>query len=201
MSWNVKDNWLRIHIPKTAGTSIGQALEKGNHTRGLEFYYFITNNTLSKWDDIYTFTFVREPWDRFISGHYHLRNKMDIDTRIALVEKLASQTWMNKEIEIVFKPQWYFTNGKNAGKRLIRNIYYFEDLQNEWKRLLKTLGREYVELPHRNKREDRPTAEELYTPERYEKIQRIYRRDYEEFYPHLIPGGVSPRRSKAYGRG
>jgi hypothetical protein len=102
---SVTRQFLFIHIPKTAGTSIRQALEPcgvteySSYSRGLEEYIMVKNKfpphltyagaaevltvDLSRF---YKFTFVRNPWDRFVSMYEYYRK----DTRHAMHARCQS---------------------------------------------------------------------------------------------------------------
>ena len=68
-------DFIFIHINKTGGTSIEKAL-------GLEKDHLTASEKKTaigkqKWKKIYSFAFVRNPWDKVVS-HYHHRVKMNI---------------------------------------------------------------------------------------------------------------------------
>ena len=68
------NNTLFIHIPKTAGTYIEKILknEKIVHNINLintgTHHQYLKNYNLNNYD--FTFTFIRNPIDRFISSYY-----------------------------------------------------------------------------------------------------------------------------------
>ena len=64
------NKYIYVHIPKTAGTSITKALgfEQTYHTKLFELRNFIS---LKEYKKFYKFTFVRHPYDRFLSLYYY----------------------------------------------------------------------------------------------------------------------------------
>ena len=65
---NKIDTWAYVHIPKTGGTTIKNLLKEVDGNLSLQNHSPITsiNN-----EDIFTFTFVRNPFTRFMSLYYH----------------------------------------------------------------------------------------------------------------------------------
>ena len=184
---NTKDNFIHIHIPKTAGTSLRQILGGGGHTAIKEFHAFITCNTDIDWDSLFKFTFVRNPWDRMISCMFHGPTpdyKFD-HVLDELLEAKEKDDWSEHGI---FKPQHFYTHLKNGiykeGKGLMNFIGRFENLQLEWNNLAGKLG-VASKLSHKNKGTHKPSKEYL-TKERLRKTKEIYRRDYELFYSDMI---------------
>jgi hypothetical protein len=78
-------NFIFIHIPKTAGSSIGDPSHKKIYKGALIQYLgegdeahqgHIRASELHKqlhesWDDFFKFCFVRNPWDRFVSAYVY----------------------------------------------------------------------------------------------------------------------------------
>ena len=68
-----RHNCMFVHIPKCAGVSVSQALfgnKAGGH-RTLEEYLYVYGAT--RFDAMFKFTIVRNPWDRVISAFYFLQ--------------------------------------------------------------------------------------------------------------------------------
>ena len=70
-----------IHIPKTAGRSVNAAIEGGNKKKKLDYVYLhgmqAVKNASESIEDGYTFTFVRDPWDRVVSNYYYAHTMYD----------------------------------------------------------------------------------------------------------------------------
>lgn len=65
-----KYNLIYIHIPKTGGLSVCDAFDsKEQNHKGLNYY--IENYGCSHY---FKFTIVRNPWDRFLSTYFYLKN-------------------------------------------------------------------------------------------------------------------------------
>ena len=64
---NHKFKSIFIHIPKTAGRSIGQTIFEKNtgHNPAIRYYYYDKNSFKKYWK----FTFVRNPWSRMLSAY------------------------------------------------------------------------------------------------------------------------------------
>lgn len=79
-----KYKFIFVHIPKTAGTSIGNALTTvmprfgyGSITpAGTDKHQHVLDLIgLQKSEDYFKFAFVRNPWDRHVSNYFHQRKK------------------------------------------------------------------------------------------------------------------------------
>ena len=57
-----------IHIPKTAGTSIGKLLL--DDLNAYDNKCHLTLQPYLRYPDYYKFTFIRNPWDRIVSYYY-----------------------------------------------------------------------------------------------------------------------------------
>lgn len=177
------DRFIFIHINKTGGSSIEKALNiPFEHKTALEK---IDEISREEWDRKLTFTIVRNPWDKVVS-HYHYRvqtNQTELgDKRIGFKEwvKLA---YGNQDDDYydnpkMFMPQLNWITDKN-GKILVDEIIYFENLDGEFKKVLKKLGRNKT-LPHIKKSNHR-NYREYYDQETIEIVRNWYKRDIECF--------------------
>lgn len=149
-----------IHINKTGGISLGKALNLPGkmHYTAQEVLEAIGRR---KWEKAYTFSIVRNPWDKVVS-HYKYRVK-------------TNQTEMAKQ-PIDFKDWVYRTYGKNkdpyyydqpkmfqaqmdwltdkSGRICVEDIYKFEHLQDAFEKIKMKL-RLSSSLPHLNRTDDR----------------------------------------------
>lgn len=184
---STKDKFIHIHIPKTAGTSLRQIIGGGGHATIKEFHSFITCNTDLDWDSLFKFTFVRNPWDRMISCMFHGPTP-DYKFDHVLDELLVAQKNSDWSKHNIFKPQHFYTHLKNGiykeGKGLMDYIGRFERLQLQWNDIADKLGVN-GKLPYKNKGTHKPSDKYL-TADRLKKTKKIYRRDYELFYPELL---------------
>ena len=74
---NHKHKFIFLHIPKTGGMSIGNALHKSygieENYESFYIHYDNLNETILK--DYFVFTFVRNPWDR-LTSNYRFKKKI-----------------------------------------------------------------------------------------------------------------------------
>jgi len=133
-----ENKFIFIHIPKNGGTSINKTLRN----RKLKYYerYVHERPTFHReyWDKYFTFTFVRNPWDRAVSAFFYgykfavnpckRRDKTDINQVIKLVHQHGPEggfreyvknylpyhkcdTFITSVFGLGFKPQHQWVNG------------------------------------------------------------------------------------------
>jgi hypothetical protein len=175
-----------LHIPKTGGTSIQAALDiqsyrnrrvlvKGARYSGLVTFghellpYLIRAGYVS--GDLFTFAFVRNPYDRAVSLWAHWRReKAGRDLSFAeWCEQLDRQHWR------VRFPQARWTDGL-----WLDFLGRYECLQADMDRLCDELGIARQELPHLNAG-DRGPCRDYYNPATMETVRRHYARDFRQF--------------------
>ena len=112
-----------IHIPKTGGSSISDALfsQSSRHVPWFEYYKY---NEM-KFNQFFKFAIVRNPWDRLVSSFFYLKNggmnKMDSDWALENLSKYYNfedfvKGWVNKKninSWVHFKPQKYWICNEN----------------------------------------------------------------------------------------
>ena len=195
---NLKHKILFIHVPKTAGTSMESApfLRSVGHKHAeIEYFakYLISIQDLSL-EDLWKFCFVRNPYDRFVSGMlgHTIRDALPYE----ILEKLGGREIPVKPIrdrftEFVYnhkdrmrdfvplKPMADFTC---VGQNMVMDfVGRYENLERDWKVVCDHVGEEF-ELPHRVKgRAFGQDYMDFYTPETKKIVGDFYARDFELF--------------------
>jgi hypothetical protein len=177
--------YVFIHINKTAGTSIGNAigLPVKHHQTAREVIAKIGRDN---WDKAYKFTLVRNPWDKVVS-HYEYRRKKN-KTRISELETGFSE-WVKKTYgpdkdpffynnEKAFQPQVEWLKD-DEGKISIDFVGKFESINEDFEVIKKAIGLD-VELPHLNASR-RAAYQSYYDEETREIVAQWFREDIEVF--------------------
>ena len=174
------------HIPKAAGISVCTALfgaEVGHHP--LWMYRDILG---AQFEDYFKFTFVRNPYDRFVSAYHFLRaggmaeHPTDRRFKTRVLERYSSiddfvNHWLTPDNAygyIHFFPQHFFLCDPR-GRLLVDFIGRFEHLEEDFRQVARRLG-SAVELQHRNR--TRVTKRGLSAASRA-RIHEVYGRDFE----------------------
>jgi hypothetical protein len=194
-----KNGFWFVDIPRTSSTSIRSELGKAygkasviekkhatkqifkDHTPAIEM-----QNILGKkdWESLFTFTLVRNPWDRVLSI-YNYRKKVDsIPHHISFEEYVTGLIYMNEKYFSYYGYRYSaldFITGKN-GELLVDYIGKFENRVSDLNYIsdrikCKSLGALVVQ-----KASVKNTHySEYYTPKTKEIIANIYSKDIEKF--------------------
>ena len=197
-----------IHIPKTAGQSIENFFlhkvgldwerresfllrpKKSNelgpprlaHLRVEEYvhYGYISSELFSSY---FTFSIVRNPWDRMISFYYYLQyhKRMNFTTFI----KEFYRIYKEEENYWFVRPQYEYLQN-NKGKIEIDYIGRFENLQKSFDYICKQLGFKRTLLPKINISTHRPkkypsTYQHYYNSKIRNIVAEIHQKDIEYF--------------------
>ena len=184
-----KGTFIFIHINKTAGTSIGNAigLPIKHHQSAREVIARIGRD---KWDKAYKFTLVRNPWDKVVS-HYEYRrkrNKTDLAT-----QDISFAEWVKKTYGPEKDP-FYYNNPKafqpqvewlkdDEGNISIDFVGKFESINEDFEQIKKAIGLD-AELPHLNASR-RADYRSYYDDETREIVAQWFREDIEAFNYHF----------------
>jgi chondroitin 4-sulfotransferase 11 len=177
--------FIFIHINKTAGTSIGNAigLPIKHHQTAREVIARIGRD---KWDRAYKFTLVRNPWDKVVS-HYEYRRKRN-KTGLANND-LSFREWVRKTYG-PDKDPLYYNNPKafqpqaewlkdDTGRISIDFIGKFESIDEDFSQIRDAIGID-AELPHLNASR-RAGYRHYYDDETREIVAQWFREDIELF--------------------
>ena len=177
--------FIFIHINKTAGTSIGNAigLPIKHHQTAREI---IASVGQDQWNKAYKFTLVRNPWDKVVS-HYEYRRKRN-KTEVAS-RNISFSDWVKKTYGPEKDP-FYFNNPRafqpqvewlknNEGRIDIDFIGKFESINDDFDQIKSTIGLE-AELPHLNA-STRAGYQSYYDDETREIVAHWFREDIEAF--------------------
>lgn len=154
--------FIFIHIPKTAGCSVYEALniQDSSQRRHVPLYMyrnlFIYKKRYKQYKEYFKFAFVRNPWDRFISCYFYLKNGgrgSDANIKDSL---LVNQYNSFKDFVLNFKniknqfTGFHFLSQVQWINSSINFIGRYERLECDFKYVCDMLQLTYYKLPHTN---------------------------------------------------
>lgn len=170
--YNPEHNVLFIHVPRTAGTSMEETriLGGGGHERIVDFPNF--------GNGVFKFSFVRNPWDRFLSAWYTQEisvgnGKKEFTEFIIDQCSYGLTPWRNVH-RIHFMPACYFILDEHD-KIGVDFVGRYESLQNDWRTVCAKLEVE-IRLGHERWRQHKPYRY-YYTSETWDIVGKLYQRD------------------------
>lgn len=172
-----------VHINKTGGSSIERALGLPfQHRTALEFRNDIGR---ARWERRFSFSFVRNPWDK-VASHYAYRVQTNQTgmrdrpiefndwVRLAYGENVPQYYDQPK----MFMPQTDWLTDEE-GKIIVQFIGRFERLEEDFREVCAILGRDAT-LPHL-KKSSRADYRRMYTPETVDIVARWFEKDIRNF--------------------
>lgn len=169
-----------VHINKTGGSSIEKALGiPFRHRTALEL---IAEMGLESWRRCFTFTVVRNPWDKVVSLYtYRVRTNqtglgdghLEFKDWVREVYGRRNPTYHDKPKMFMPHLDWISDAG---GTILVDYVARFENLEGEFKTICKRLRREATRLPHL-KRSGHGDYRSYYDDESAELVRRFYLKD------------------------
>jgi hypothetical protein len=175
-----------VHIPKTAGISVAKAIFGDVSLEGHRSVMFYKNLFNEDFSEYFTFSVVRNPWDRLYSAFKFLeKGGINIHDRNAYEQYLEEykdfedfvtnglNTKMIYEI-MHFIPQSEFICSKD-GKIDVNYIARFENLKDDISKLSEKINNP-IELDHHNSNK-KVSYKEIYTSDMIKKVEEIYKMD------------------------
>lgn len=193
-----------VHIPKNGGTTITTLLKRdrflgrktnlpNDHTGGVENIAELRELLGSEADEYFSFGFVRNPWDRFVSAyHYvcqrrpHMTSVTSHDGFSEFVSAFASDPEEYMKIRY-FRPQISYL-GNSEGLLPIDFVGRFENFESDLKSVLDRLGIRRKLMRHR-KKTARADYRQYYTAKERGAVAEAYARDVEYFDYKFGDGG------------
>jgi len=177
------DNFIFIHINKTGGSSIEKALHLPfEHLTALEK---IKNIGQKEWKKKFTFTIIRNPWDKVVS-HYHYRvqtNQTNLMTDTIDFKKWVNFTYGKQDSRYYDNPKMFMPQinwiADLEGNILIDFICRFEKLNDDFNYVCKKIGKT-ARLPH-TKASNRWEYSKYYDDATREIVAHWFRKDIEMF--------------------
>lgn len=193
----IKNKVIFVHIPKTAGNSVAQALFGiQNSGHAVLMKYYVENPAL--YEACYKFAFVRNPWDRFVSAFTYLSkgggNSRDAEIAKALIGDLSfeafvercgrSWTFRKRVLSHVhFVPQSDFLKGPGG----VDDIFRFENIDADFAQLAARFGLP-AQLEKINASARGDYRAHFRTVQHIETIARLYAEDVSAFdYRFAMP--------------
>jgi hypothetical protein len=199
-------NCLFIHIPKTGGISIANALFGGRSGGHLTLHGYERIYGRRRVRRFFKFAFVRNPWDRLVSAYFFLKKGgMNDDDRRWAEQNLSAfdsfpefvERWVNEESVrswVHFRPQCDILCGRDDSLG-VDFIGRYEQLEQDFERLRERLGFGDP-LPHLNRTQRAPYSS-VYDNRTRELVARAYARDIELFDYSFEDGSASALRCEA----
>ena len=207
-----KHNFLFIHIAKTGGTSVRAAL---NHLRWRDPWYLpqficsklshLTGHRIGSkfprhakaiaaremlpkefFDQLYKFTFVRNPWDLQVSSFHHIRRERPhlmsgIDDFASFLKwKLNPQRPYQYHIDTSIERQSDYLIDLH-GAVIVNFIGRYENLQDDFYQVCRDVNIKPIDLPCKRKATDRENYRQYYNDDTAELVAAHFKRDIELF--------------------
>lgn len=194
---NISDRYkcIYIHIPKCAGSSIKEALNLPGKGHPLWRYY--ADLQPEKWREYFKFTVVRNPWDRLVSSYsyagmkasYWHNTRMELHPEHELVKQKPFPefcAYLEGNLRSLHHESWYPQHhwiAQQNGNRLeivVDQVLRYENLDEDFSRLMSDLGVVDVSLPHVNK-SNRGSYRDFYDARTRQIVANVYAEDIELF--------------------
>ena len=182
-----KRNFIFVHVPKVAGTSVRKVLSpfckvtnygKQKHASAAS----IREMFPKEFADYYTFAIVRNPWDWEVSAYFYIRQAsfhvyhdevMTIDFK-----EYIKRRHMGKYDVMPHNLAWWVTDAN--GKLIVDGLFFFEDLKSTYAALRKRLKMPELELQHHNRTRHQPYWT-YYDDEAERRVAEVHRQDIKLF--------------------
>ena len=191
--------FIFIHIPKTAGTSIRNIIQPYGISYINGHAHTCIKDVQAEKDlsSYFKFTFVRNPWDRFVSlwltfkreeklqENFNNLYDLKLDNDFTEMEEVLRYLWLAHKKGMLlprwFKPQYEYIHLSNL-RLLINYVGVYEKLQFCFDFLCDRIDFPHCKLPwsedkHRRKERDKKHYSEFYVPRTRDMIADIYRED------------------------
>ena len=185
-----KSKTVFIHIPKTAGVSLLKAIYGDVTLEGHRSFYFNSIALNIKNEEYFSFTFVRNPWDRLYSsykflekGGVNIHDKNAYEMYLSQYKSFEDFVINGLDKKIIYKITHFIPQSEfmcnNKGVVLVDYVGRFERLNQDIITLSKQLKKKVIMEHHNfNLKQDYTN---IYTDGMIEKVRNIYKKDIDIF--------------------
>ncbi len=192
-----------IHIPKTGGSSVANALENLNtqdakalsqplgilqpnrHLKAKEVKYLLGDKI---WNEFFSFAFVRNPWDLMVSQyHWWLQKAGQYPSCRKDVEKIKRMGNFTNFLNSKYGQKMFHDTTGNMfdwiaedDRIIVDFVGKFENLQDGLNEVCQRLNLEPIQLPHTNKTKRKP-YQDYYNDETKQLVAHRFRKTIEMF--------------------
>lgn len=159
----------------------------------------IRERTEEPWDEFFKFCFVRNPWDRFVSGYtYYVQSVSSVLSRFSFTQEHQKRTSIlgkqiaasggfrdfclnldSYDLDLHFDPQVDYVTD-TEGELIVDYVGRFENLSHDLAEICRRIGIPEIQLPHFRKTK-RKHYREYYDEETEAVVRHKYARDIELF--------------------
>lgn len=177
-----------IHIPKSAGTSITNELygKRNGHLTAIQIKNSLGNR---KYDEKFSFTVTRNPYDRLVSSYFYAIQGGSKDGGISNPDKYKSyefrdfktfvKKWLVNQnldtIDVIFRPQYKFIF--EGEKCLVNYFGKLDELDEVNKKIISVTGQSF-DFKHKNKSNRLNDFMTYYDEETKAIIKKLYFLDF-----------------------
>jgi len=180
---HVLRSFYQVHPYKTGGTSIRHCLNITG-LRHQTAHQIINDVGREAWGEAFTFTVVRNPYDRLVSFYHYVRRKRYMLDRSLDFEGFVRRKLVDgRPVLTVQKARFWMPVANwiyEGGKCLVDYVGRFEQLQGSFDVICDRIGRPRETLPHVN-RTDHAHYSTYYTPGLREVVDGSMQSDCEAF--------------------
>lgn len=177
------EDFVFVHINKTGGTSIEQALKlQTRHRTALELRKKLGAHA---WEHCFSFAFVRDPWDK-VASHYAYRvatNQTGLQDAPIDFNDWVRLAYGEHEPRYYDNPKMFMPQtdwiSDESGSRMVSFVGRFEHLSADFRVVCERIGRR-LELPHVKKSNSRDYRRQ-FNAASVEIVAERFRCDIEEF--------------------
>ena len=188
-----KNKFIYVAVPKTGSLTIRKVLGKYSdihsvsdktspyhwHTKASDLReHFIKKNW--RWDDYFKFTFVRNPWDMYVSLYKYFQRMKAIPPVVEGGPEFNSFFLDLKRMNSLWLATTYSTYYRAGGDNIVDFIGKFENLQQDFDIVCDKIGIPKQQLPHKNATEHKHYTE-YYDDETKQIVEDVYAKDIEHF--------------------
>lgn len=189
-----KHSCVFIHINRTGGASIEQALGRDSKTKAnhLSARHQARKLGMRQFREYFSFSIVRNPWEKMVSMFHHPAHQrfghVSFDEWIKTLDSNERLRYTSNQLDWLTTKSWVwdvskqrFSQKPESSLLMVDFVGRFERLQDDWNFVCEQLEIPATKLPHRNKSDYGKSYQSFYTPESRQIIAGRFERDIEYF--------------------